>query len=278
MLLFSAFANINPGYAFVYVHYGWFYGMSIAVFLLSLILGVIQLFIYNRHSFVKRTNLGASQIILGICVLILFINCSTKAGEYVYMISSPEDFALLKNLPIEGEDVPTFYLGEDIDFEGETITEPFGREGARYILHGNGYHIKNLNADLVLTEKVNALFINSYYKYSVDYFNAIDYDALKNGTGALRNIVFENCSFTLTPNGYDTDSFSSYKCIFALAKENDSRVIVSSDITMINTTVTVKPAIENIRSIDKTSIGSIFAELVSSDLSGLNIVREEESE
>lgn len=270
MLLYNALANQFPNIAFLYVHYGWFYGISIAVFILSLILGVLQLFIYNRYSFERKTNLGVSQILVGICVLILMIAGGKTAASCSYSLSEPRDFNLLKNIPSKDDSNAYFYLSSDIDFEGQTITEPFGREGARYRIYGNGKSILNLNAEFVLTEKMNALFLNAY-GYSGD---ASKYQELY----PIYNIVFKDCSFTLTPNGYDENSFSSYKCDFALAKRNDSEAFASSEITMINTTVTVKPAIDNIRSIDKTSIGEIFAELVSSDLSGLNIVREEESE
>lgn len=276
MLLYNALANQFPNIAFLYVHYGWFYGISIVVFVLSLILGFLQLFIYNKHSFERKTNLGVSQILVGVFVLILMISGGETANRYWYQISRPEEFALMKNIPIGDDEHAYFALVEDIDFEGQTVTEPFGREGAKYVLNGNGHTISNLNADFVLTEKVNALFLNAY-GYSLDPevdIGSVEYEKIY----SVYNIVFKDCSFTLTPNGYDEDRFSSYKCDFALAKSNDSEAILSRGISMLNTTVTVKPAIENIRSIDKTSIGEIFAELVESDLSGLNIVREEESE
>ena len=268
--LYNVLVNIAPKYAFLYVHYGWFYGISIAVFVLSLILGVLQLFIYNKHSFERKTNLGVSQILVGICVLILMISGGETAASRSYSLSEPRDFNLLKNIPSKDDSNAFFHLSSDIDFEGQTITEPFGREGARYRIYGNGKSILNLNAEFVLTEKMNALFLNAY-GYS---FDSSKYQEIY----PFYNIVFKDCSFTLTPNGYDENSFSSYKCDFALAKSSDSEAILSRGISMLNTTVTVKPAIENIRSIDKTSIGEIFAELMESDLSGLNIVREEESE
>ena len=273
--LYNVLVNVAPEYAFLYVHYGWFYGISIAVFILSLILGVLQLFIYNKHSFERKTNLGVSQILVGICVLILMIGGGKAAASGTYELSEPRDFKLLENIPSEYDSYSYFYLKSDIDFEGQTVTEPFGRKGARYTINGRGYAIRNLNAELILTEKVSALFLNSYSVASDGYTGGI---YISSQVNSVYNLKLDSCSFTLTPNGYDEDSFSSYKCDFALMKKSDAEAIAGSEITMTNTTVTVKPAIENIRSIDKTSIGEIFAELVGSDLLGLNIVREEESE
>lgn len=235
IMFFGALLNKDPGKILSHIHWIWIVIIGLATFVIMLVVGII---VSKR----KDLRMGLSLILVGISTLVLMIAGLGMAEGATYEISTAQEFQLLENLPGNGVGY-TINITDDIDFEGQTLSDSFGYEYRTYYINGNGHTIKNIRYEKEL-EADNTCFIL--------------------GQGTISNLNFENCEFYLKPNNYSEDSHYGNGCEFEIFSSEYSLSNIE-----VNAVVYKQPAEDSVLYESLSYISSIYPDTYSSHESNI---------
>lgn len=185
IMFFGALLNKDPGKILTHIHWIWIMLIAMATFVIMLVVGILV----SRR---RDLRMGLSLIVVGISTLVLMIVGLGTAESATYEISNAQGFQLLENLP-GNDDGYIINITDDIDFEGETLTDSFGNEYRRYYIYGNGHTVKNIRYEQTLEEDETYFIL---------------------GEGTVQDLNFEDCEYYLKPNNYDKNSHDGNGCYF----------------------------------------------------------------
>lgn len=185
IMFFGALLNKDPGKILVHIHWIWITLIGIATFVIMLVVGIL---VSKR----RDLRMGLSLIVVGISTLVLMIVGLGTAESATYEISNAQGFQLLENLP-GNEDGYIINITDDIDFEGETLTDSFGYEYRTYHINGNGHTIKNIRYEQTLEEDETYFIL---------------------GEGSIKDLKFVDCEYYLKPDNYSEESHDGNGCYF----------------------------------------------------------------
>ena len=246
----------TPQLIFGVIHWGWVLGIGIVLFVGMIIWSLIML------GGGLDNKLVATQIISACCMLALMIFGLCYAHVHTYELSSPDDFNLLENLPGKDEKFYRFEVKNDIDFAGYSLDKSYGDRDVNVIINGNGYKIKNIRYSATLEESTTFLVLG--YGCQVKGSNSTV-------PSQIKDLVFENCEFEITPNSYDDRDHEGNEINFSIMSS-----AALEDVNM-SATVYINKAEENMRYNSLSTIGKVLPENKSENGSVINIlVRREE--
>lgn len=176
---------LNPIAVYSHVHFAWLWVIGGVL----LVTAIFRSFMWSHLGF--HAMVGAIHLLAGIVVFILILFGILFAPMTTYVLTKPQDFYVLSNLPV-GQTY-TVELQSDIDFQGFRAPKTFGSENIVCNFNGNGFAIVNLHYEAQLTE-ATTVFLD---------------------TNHVENVKFMNCEFHLTPKAYNS-SREGEVCAFEL--------------------------------------------------------------
>ena len=243
MLIVGLLAMRAPRFIFTYIHWGWFLGCSIVVFLLCIFMMVLLI---NDSA---EAYWSALMTFVGLLIIVFGIVAPVRADKHTYEITKPQHFNLLNNLPADKKNVYYFELTEDIDFTGKKVKDEYGRKNICYSINGNGHTVRGIRYERELKQN-EAMFIGGQLYHKNGY--EISHES------EMKNIIFEDMSIILTPNAYNEDIHEGIEVDFALFSSNESNYAIELSGVTVKASVRVTEAVENYRSINPSEISAVL--------------------
>lgn len=244
VLVLNFLLLVSPQFIYTYIHWGWILGINIGMAVGAIAMMIIHLYMYYDGGLETDKAMGVLQFCVGAFSIVFMIFGLSFSDKFTYEISKAEDFRILANLP-DKERIYNVKLVGDIDFSNYDATKGFGDGEKCIILDGQGYSIKNIQYTRKLTTKETVLFnLDGHYQIGE-----------KEVCSQIKNLTVENCGFILTPDLYNKETHEGLDTEFYIFSMEETAF---SNFKITSTTVTVMPAVEDVRNDTPSTLEEIY--------------------